>query len=308
MGLQRVRHDWATSTPLHFTSLHDGPLQEFLPSQSPCWCQLLWLLPTMDFLGSSDGKESACNAGDPGSIPGLGRTPEEGNSYPLQYSCPESSMDRGAWRAAVHGVTESGTSEWLTLITLFLVFTVMLWVRDNHHHSYFINGVNHGPGRLSIWLVIPGLWEHRSRRTESSQIWLQGHIWSVPNADSLYVSYPFWRPGPFIQYFLRLYGGPRLVAEKQGRHASCLCRVSRLSFLYSEVWSQFRESQLTLQREDTGMHQTSWYFTKPLWNCVYSSSQYKAHFSPVGCDPKSWNIFMRGFWVGSEMILKQRRY
>ena len=67
--------------------------------------------PTMDFLGSSDGKESACNARDPGSIPGLGRTPEEGNSYPLQYSCPESSMDRVAWRAAVHGVTESGTSE-----------------------------------------------------------------------------------------------------------------------------------------------------------------------------------------------------
>ena len=65
----------------------------------------------MDFLGGSDGKESACNAGDPGLIPGLGRTPEEGNSYPLQYSCPESSMHRGAWRAAVHGVTESGTSE-----------------------------------------------------------------------------------------------------------------------------------------------------------------------------------------------------
>ena len=65
----------------------------------------------MDFLGGSDGKESACNAADPGSIPGLGRTPEEGNSYPLQYSCPENSMDRGAWRAAVHGVTESGTSE-----------------------------------------------------------------------------------------------------------------------------------------------------------------------------------------------------
>ena len=46
---------------------------------------------------SSIGKESACNAEDPGSIPGLGRSPGEGNSNPLQYSCLENSMDRGAW-------------------------------------------------------------------------------------------------------------------------------------------------------------------------------------------------------------------
>ena len=48
-------------------------------------------------VGGSDSKESACNAGDPGSIPGLGRFPGEGNGYPLQYSCLENSMDRGAW-------------------------------------------------------------------------------------------------------------------------------------------------------------------------------------------------------------------
>ena len=48
------------------------------------------------FLGSSDGKESACNAGDPGSIPGLGRSPGEGNGNPLQYSCLENTMDKGA--------------------------------------------------------------------------------------------------------------------------------------------------------------------------------------------------------------------
>ena len=58
------------------------------------------------------GKESACSAGDPGSIPGLGRSSGEGNGYPLQYSCLENSMDRGSWRATVHGVTkESDTSE-----------------------------------------------------------------------------------------------------------------------------------------------------------------------------------------------------
>ena len=48
---------------------------------------------------SLDGKESACNSGDQGLIPGLGRSPGEGNGNPLQYSCWENSMDRGAWRA-----------------------------------------------------------------------------------------------------------------------------------------------------------------------------------------------------------------
>ena len=61
------------------------------------------------FPGGSDGKESACNAGDLGSIPGLGRSPGEGNGNPLQYSSLENSMDRGAWQATVHGVTKSGT-------------------------------------------------------------------------------------------------------------------------------------------------------------------------------------------------------
>ena len=64
----------------------------------------LWGCP-----GGSDGKESACNAGDLGSIPGLGRSPGEGNGNPLQYSCLENPMDRGAWWATVHGVTKSQT-------------------------------------------------------------------------------------------------------------------------------------------------------------------------------------------------------
>ena len=54
------------------------------------------------FLGGSDSKASACNAGDPGSIPGSGRFSGEGNGFPLQYSCPENSMDVGAWQATVH--------------------------------------------------------------------------------------------------------------------------------------------------------------------------------------------------------------
>ena len=61
------------------------------------------------FPGGSDTKESACSTGDLGSVPGSGRSSGEGNGNPLQYSCPENSMDRGAWRATVHGVTESQT-------------------------------------------------------------------------------------------------------------------------------------------------------------------------------------------------------
>ena len=59
------------------------------------------------FSGSSDSKESVCNAGDPGSIPGLGRSPGEGNGYPFQYSCLQNSMDRAAWQAPLHGIAKS---------------------------------------------------------------------------------------------------------------------------------------------------------------------------------------------------------
>ena len=61
-----------------------------------------------DFPHSSVSEESACNAGDPGSISGLGRFPGEGNGNPLQYSCLENSMGKRAWQATVHGVTRVG--------------------------------------------------------------------------------------------------------------------------------------------------------------------------------------------------------
>ena len=66
-------------------------------------------MPFMGFLGGSDGKESACNAGDQGFIPGSGRSPGKGNGNPVQYSCLENSMGRGDWQATVHGVAESWT-------------------------------------------------------------------------------------------------------------------------------------------------------------------------------------------------------
>jgi len=68
---------------------------------------LMFRLGIMGFPGGSDGKESACNVGDPGSIPGSEKSAGKGNGNPLQYSCLENSMDRGPWRATDHGVTKS---------------------------------------------------------------------------------------------------------------------------------------------------------------------------------------------------------
>ena len=66
-------------------------------------------MPQLSFPGGSDGKVSALNAGGLGSIPGLGRSPREGNGHPLQYSCLDNFMDGGAWWATVHGVAKSQT-------------------------------------------------------------------------------------------------------------------------------------------------------------------------------------------------------
>ena len=65
--------------------------------------------------GGSDGKESACSAGDLSLSPGLGRSPGEGHGNPLQYSCLENPTDRETWQAAVPGVAELDMTEQLTL-------------------------------------------------------------------------------------------------------------------------------------------------------------------------------------------------
>ena len=75
---------------------------------------LMIFLSSLTLVGGSEGKESACNGGDLGSIPELGRSLGEGNGNPLQYSCLENLMDRGAWQTTVHGVAKSQTwlSDW----------------------------------------------------------------------------------------------------------------------------------------------------------------------------------------------------
>ena len=76
-------------------------------------CELLKLLGffklSMGFAGGSEVKATACNVGDLSSIPGSGRSPEEGNVNPLQYSCLENLMDGGAWSATVHRVAKRQT-------------------------------------------------------------------------------------------------------------------------------------------------------------------------------------------------------
>ena len=78
------------------------------------------------FPGSSYGKESACNTGDPGSVPGSGRSPGEGNGYLFQYSCLENPLDRGAWWATDHGVAKS----WTRLSDFTFTFTFIVSLSD----------------------------------------------------------------------------------------------------------------------------------------------------------------------------------
>ena len=89
---------------------------EFSASPPILWKDWKWYLiidyAYVGFPVGSDSKESTCNVGDLGLIPGLGRSPEEGNEYPLWYSCLENFMDRGAWQATVHQVAKSQT--WLS--------------------------------------------------------------------------------------------------------------------------------------------------------------------------------------------------
>ena len=93
-------HWQVDSSPLN----HLGSLNTYTPFPNS--------FSIVSYSSGSDCKESACSAADLSSIPGWGRSPREGNGYPLQYSCLENSMDRGAWRATVHGDTKSLT--WLS--------------------------------------------------------------------------------------------------------------------------------------------------------------------------------------------------
>ena len=90
--------------PLHYSGLENS-MDCIVHEVAKSWTRLSDF-HFIDFPGGSDCKESACNAGDLGLIPGLGRSPGEKNGYPLQYFFLENPMDRGAWWATVHGITK----------------------------------------------------------------------------------------------------------------------------------------------------------------------------------------------------------
>ena len=104
------------------------------------------------FPGGSEVKASASNVGDLGSIPGLGRSPREGNGNPLQYSCLENPMDWGAWWAAVHGVIKSWTRliDFTYLLYLFLLLLYQLHIQwsDIRSQSLGTLVLDHSPVKL----------------------------------------------------------------------------------------------------------------------------------------------------------------
>ena len=107
---------------------------------------LLWGFP-----GGLDGKESACSVGDPGSIPGLGRSPGEVNGNPLWYPCLKNSMAWRAWQAIVHGITESQT--WLSNLTRTRILLCIMELNI----SWFPvknNITSQIPSSLSMWRTI----------------------------------------------------------------------------------------------------------------------------------------------------------
>ena len=105
----------------------------------------------MGFPGGSEVKASASNAGNPGSIPGLGRSPGEGNGNPLQYSCLENPMDGGAWQATVHGVAKTGT--WLNDLTSLDFNIINLFTFNFQKHPFSPPGLNNLHNILCIYCL-----------------------------------------------------------------------------------------------------------------------------------------------------------
>ena len=109
MADEWIRKVWYLNTIKYYSAVKKSAFESVLMR----WMKLELIIHSeisqKGFPGGSVGKESACNAGDSGSIPGLGISPEGGSGNPLQYSCLEHPMDRGAWWATVHRVTKTQT-------------------------------------------------------------------------------------------------------------------------------------------------------------------------------------------------------
>ena len=144
---------------------------------------------TLGFPGGSDGKTSACNAGELGPIPGSGRSPGEWNGSPLQYSCLGSHMDRGTWRAIVHGVTELDRTKQLTL-TLFKV----KFQKESDPVEMIVNSSSRKPPLASHWSKIknPKYWVWPKRPySDQPPLSLWPHLLLLCS-----ICPPWWTSGP----------------------------------------------------------------------------------------------------------------
>ena len=123
----------------------------FSPGMTPlAFIDLIFTQISWGFPCGSDCKESACNAGHLGSIPGLGRSPEGGNGNPFQYSCLKNPKDRGAWEATVHWITKSRT-HWATNTFTFIFTHTAYYIYTDPEgrwgvsfpQEWFMDGVSH---------------------------------------------------------------------------------------------------------------------------------------------------------------------
>ena len=128
------------------------------------------------FPGSSDGKVSACNAGDLGSIPGLGRSPGEGHGNPLQYSCLENPMDRGAWWATVHRVAKSQTRLSTERLTHINTHCFISWRFIKGSSSTCVRPCGRHRGLRDEWVMASALKRGKTRKVSCyDAVWLVQH-------------------------------------------------------------------------------------------------------------------------------------
>ena len=137
----------------------------------------------LGFPGDSAGKESACNEGDLSSIPGLGRSPGGGHDNPLQFSGLQSTMDRGAWQATVHGITNSRT--WLSgfhFHTFFFHNWLRVWMPPTPPTITYTHTHTHTHTQLLLFFLSPGkktwLISGLSLASVSGSLWTHSLTWS----------------------------------------------------------------------------------------------------------------------------------
>ena len=117
---------------------------------------------SLDFSGGSDGKASACNAGDLGLITGMGRSPGEGNGNPLQYSCLKNSMDGGAWQATAHVVAKVQTrlsNFTFTFSFLYILYIPSLTTRHEYWSKWKTQLIITAPLVAQMVKSLPAMWE-----------------------------------------------------------------------------------------------------------------------------------------------------